>query len=308
MTRFFRKLFGSKASASSAETKAAGMVAETIGGVIERSPRATAMATLNESQRAELLAAHAETSRHLNELDAQMLDEGETDESVCRVNELADRIKWLENLYRQSLQAVPLSRCPFTGQVAAHSFDAAGLDGLWWRYHHPVRPQREPMAGPHFVGLTGAVRLAPPPETTPFLVVPGPDAPYVVPRVLRLPQVHAVISQLGIGRHRAAAITYFANAPLGEVRSPTLWGTGWNTMDIGARTEDDEISDDEEDFDFELAPWVRSGKLHWIAPNDTNLLLRSGLEGCPYLQVPGERKIQRLQFGQCWTDYLHEQL
>lgn len=37
MTGFFSKLFGSKASASSADTKAAGMVEETIGGVIERS-------------------------------------------------------------------------------------------------------------------------------------------------------------------------------------------------------------------------------------------------------------------------------
>lgn len=259
------------------------------------------MTTLDQAQRARLIEAHAKTTRDLEKLE-DAGDDGGGDEAIARVNALADRIQWIEETYEQALPRAALSRCPFTNQVAAHSFDPLGLDGLWWQYHHPIRPDSEPAAGPHFLALTGAVRLVPPLENTPFLVMPGPDAPFVVPRVLMLPQVKAVISLTAVGQHRAAAIMYFGTTTLDEVRPPTLWGTKWSSMDISERPpEDEEETDGEEDYDFELAPWIQSGKLLWIAPGDASLALRSGTAGCPYLQVPGARKLQMMQFGESWT-------
>ncbi len=53
-------------------------------------------------------------------------------------------------------------------------------------------------------------------------------------------------------------------------------------------------------WDFELAPWIQAGKLLWIAPGDDALALRSDVDACPYLALPGHRGITRLQDGEAW--------
>jgi hypothetical protein len=44
-------------------------------------------------------------------------------------------------------------------------------------------------------------------------------------------------------------------------------------------------------YDFELAEWLRSGKLLWIDPGDESATLREGPDGCPFLDLAGQRRI-----------------
>ncbi len=87
---------------------------------------------------------------------------------------------------------------------------------LWARrpvgdYESPGRPTESVTST--FVGLTGALRATAAIEYTPFLVKPGPSAPFVVPRILEAGAV-AVLSEVAIGSHTGYAVAYFAQTPL----------------------------------------------------------------------------------------------
>ena len=56
----------------------------------------------------------------------------------------------------------------------------------------------------------------------------------------------------------------------------------------------------DEDKEYDLRPWLESGRLRWIAPGDDSLELRTGADGCPYLDLPGERRRRYLQDGKTW--------
>jgi hypothetical protein len=45
------------------------------------------------------------------------------------------------------------------------------------------------------------------------------------------------------------------------------------------------LSTDPEEYDFDLAPWIRKGKLLWIAPDDPTFTLRSFVARCPYIDL-----------------------
>jgi len=206
------------------------------------------------------------------------------------------RSRQLWKTYEAGLPTVALSRCPFSGLVLEMPFDPLGLDGLWWRYEAPIRGYPKPL--PSFMALTGAVRLERPVENAPFLVVPGPGLPFVYPRLLSQGTIKGVMYAVAVGRHKAFVISYFApTRPLG-LAMPNLWAsnnyeftrpdgsTGWyETFDTAA------------DWDFELRPWFQSGQLLWIAPGDKDMKLQSGLDTCPYLDLTGERREQRLYQG-----------
>jgi hypothetical protein len=200
----------------------------------------------------------------------------------------------LEEEYLKSVPRVAVARCPFTGAELVRSVDTRGLDGLWWRYDNPVRPLEEPL--PTFFALTGAVKLAEV-EVIPFLCKPGPEVPFVIPRLLEQQSISAVISELGIGAHRGFAISYFADPTPEALTRFNDWGTdhyetpdGWASM-----------AEDVEPLDFDLAPWISSTKLAWIAPGDRDLSLRHDLADCPYLGLQGHRSFVRIQAGKVWT-------
>lgn len=246
--------------------------------------------------------AYGKATRELRQIEFDYDKPGAPSERLReRLNILSDQLVHLAYQYRDGLPAVSLSRCPFSGTEMRHSFDPYGFRGMWWHYHNPVRPEHEPAAGPHFLGLTGGARIVEPVEETEFLVVPGPAVPFVVPRVLRLPRVRAVISSVPVGRHVAFAITYYTLAPLENVRPPTIWATSFTSMASSARRALDEEIDDVEDWDFALTPWVSSEKLAWIDPSDATLTLRYGVRGCPYLAISGERESQCVQYGKVWA-------
>ncbi len=202
--------------------------------------------------------------------------------------------------YEEGLPRLALSRCPHTGLVEKHSFDPYGMDGLWWNYHAPARPLRERLFTCQ--AITGAVRIEPPAENFPFLARPGPGAPFVIPRLLEHPQVQAVVSSLACGRHQAFCIAYFAPDEVDGVEWPNDWGAGERWAEGGETYGGwTEAPDFEQEWDFDLAPWIERGKLFWIAPGDRRLALQRAVHGCPYLNLAGVRSMQHVQNGRVWT-------
>lgn len=209
----------------------------------------------------------------------------------------------LMELRDQYLELVPpmlVARCPFTDTEVRHSVDTAGLDGLWWRWEQPVRPAAEPVP-PTWLAMTGAMELSESVEDTPFLVRPGPAAPGVLPRMLEHESVRAVVCEVPVGRHRGFAVSYFADGDAAVVPVNT-WGASEHrflTRGSGMLSADLPATDDE--FDFELGPWIERGKLSWIAPGDETAELRTDLAGCPYLDLDGTREMQHIEGGAVWT-------
>ena len=238
---------------------------------------------MTPDRRAALLAEHAGLTESQRD---------ETDNGRAARQALRDE-------YVAGLPRVTLARCPFTDAVVTHSLDTAGLDGLWWRYEDVVRPAEE--VPRTFFALTGAVRLAEAIEDVPFLVKPGPEAPYVIPRILRHRDLRAVVSQVAVGAHTGYAVTYFADPVPPMLARANAWGANehWFADERGIWW--DASDDDEAELDFDLAPWVESGKLRWVAPGDTEVKPRTGLDGCPYVDLPGRRSYVRVQDGVAWT-------
>lgn len=202
---------------------------------------------------------------------------------------LADRLIFARDEYLALLPYRAVSRCPHTGLVALYPIDDAGLDGLWWRYEAPDRPLAD--LPPTLFALTGAVDVVDPIDPAPFAVRPGPGAPYVLPRLLVEDQAVAVLSSLTIGRHAGYVIAYYARAPLSTLCAAAEWGTDrWTLTPLQTRKPATiEMIELESERDYELTPWIESGRLRWIAPGDDTLSLRSGIEDCPYLEASGRR-------------------
>jgi hypothetical protein len=214
----------------------------------------------------------------------------------------AERARWrqvkeIAGRYELLLPEVPVARCPDTGALVRWPIDTAGLDGWFWRYEGPVRrpPTSRP---PRWLAMTGAMRLAEPVEYTPDVVIPGPGVPFVVPRILNGPDVRAVIAQVPVGAHTGWPISYFGPRPRDTVLV-NLWGTDTHmAYDDGTWRGWSHAFERASDYDFELGGWLDSGKLLWIAPGDDSATLREGRDGCPYLDLPGERRIANVWRGE----------
>lgn len=224
---------------------------------------------------------------------AQLLEEGNRLDAARGNGPRSERAMDLWRRYRQLLPEVTVARCPHGGGLLRWFMDPLGLDGWAWEYSvvgkQPVDPP------PLWLCMNGAMRLVPPLENTKQFVRPGPGVPYVVPRILRCPDVRAVISQVSVGAHTGWVISYFGPKPKG-VTLVNNWGKhehyvyddtgkwrGWNSDEKDQRTGQ---------YDFELAPWLRPGKLLWIAPGDESATLREGIDDCPYVDLPGHRRCQ----------------
>lgn len=221
---------------------------------------------------------------------------------VCMNNEIQELLE----SYMKGLPIRDLSRCPFTGEKVSMAIDDMGLDGLWWNYNAPKRPENK--LPDTWFALDGALKLKGEAEIAPFLCSPGPDVPFVLPRLLEFIQVKAVISTLKIGDHTAYPISYYADPMLyGEIRVND-WGTGryWETgsmiPELWSPGQYISLTPDEDEYDFDLEPWIKTGKLLWILPDDDSMTLHSHVYGCPYLDLPGNRRLKFIRDGFVWED------
>ncbi|WP_316573656.1 hypothetical protein [Nocardia canadensis] len=204
------------------------------------------------------------------------------------------RFSALHARYQELLPDIVVSRCPFTGQLVYWPLDIADVDGWFWMSSNPVR-RLDPV--PHtWLLMAGAMRLDGPPAPAPFARRVGPDVPYVYPQVLGHPEIRAVITQLRVGPHTGWPITYHCSVyrPRGIALEP-VWGSDhYDVVRAPGRYAawDDNWGSNSKDFD--LRPWLDSGKLQWIAPDDATATLRTGSADCPYPDLPGTRKYNRL--------------
>lgn len=203
----------------------------------------------------------------------------------------------LREEYARGVPVLPISRCPLTNEVLHHSIDTLGPDGLWWDYESPCRPPESVPVS--FVGLTGALRPSGPIEYSPFLVRPGPSVPFVIPRILEAGAV-AVLSTVPVGAHTGFSVAYFSQAGV-DTTLFNEWGANSYRRYVRGEAVSWDAAADADAMDFDLAPWLDRRLLGWIAPGDPDLTVRHGIEGCPYLDLPGSRAAQRIQYGTVWT-------
>ena len=213
------------------------------------------------------------------------------------------RVKTLDTYYQvlheygDRLLRAPFSRCPVTKQVLRRSLDPHGLGGPWWHKSRIVEIE-EPAAPPTFQLVLGSLSLhGRVPEEALAEVIPGPEAPFVVPRLLQLPGMRAVISRLTLEHGDVAhVIAYFSSESL----PPQVLHQHWLRQDLWFKTASGGTSwlTKNDPYDFALVPYVEAGQVLWIAPGDDELRLQSGTAGCPYLEIPGDPHPQMLSGGQ----------
>lgn len=268
---------------------------------------------LNKQEKTEILGRLLPLAQSYDQLalGLEPLDEEEQEnpEQKDLEEQLTGMDKEIQELLRRYLEGLPvrnLSRCPFTGEKLSLAIDDLGLDGLWWNYDAPKRPKNKLPAT--YFAMDGAIKLGGAPEKAPFLCSPGPDVPFVLPWILEFVQVKAVISSIRIGLHTAYPIFYYADPMLyGEMRVND-WGTGryWETGSIIPELftpgQYVSINPDSDKYDFNLEPWIKSGKLLWIAPGDESLTLHGHVSRCPYLDLPGSRRLKFIRDGKVWED------
>ena len=202
--------------------------------------------------------------------------------------------------YEDGLPRPAISRCPFSGSLVTMAIDTRGLDGPWWNAEVPARPVEA--LPPTAFAVTGAVAFDEPAPQTPFVCLPGPGVPYVVPRLLARPEIKAVLSSLRIGDLDAYAILYFADPTPPDILRVNTWGLDrYSAESVNGRAYSGQVFDTEIDFDFELEFYMRTGRLLWIAPGDDTLSLRAVTGNCPYLGLQGRRYPVGIFEGKIWS-------
>ncbi len=208
-------------------------------------------------------------------------------EAIASADQHLAVIKRAEREYFERLPREVMSCCPFCQQPLLRTFDRFGLDGMWWR--SDALPE-EPASCPHFCVLLGAVGFAGhQPESGNFEVSCGPEAPYVVPRLLRQPSVLAVVSSIHMKLgYTAYPIAYFAE----ERPAPQNLTAGWarNIYTYNAEDGRDEWRISNDDWDFDLRCWLLERRLLWCPPDSGNSFLSTDPpERCPFVDLPGRR-------------------
>jgi hypothetical protein len=202
--------------------------------------------------------------------------------------------------YGRRLPRVRASRCPYCAGVLEFTFDAFGLDGMWWAREGIV--ETAVPTDPHFTVLLGAIDFhgREPVEARPNgRVLPGPAVPFVVPRLLELPRMIVVISTLDLPHGDTAFLmAYFSDAPLAPGDLHQCWGRETFTVpdengDLGWTAATDR-------WDFDLQPWVGKGCVMWIDPGDTSFAIQN-TGRCPYIDLPGRREPQVIEVGKLST-------
>jgi len=204
--------------------------------------------------------------------------------------------------YSDRLPRLILSKCPHCGAPLKRAFDPYGLDGPWWQAAGICKVE-EPAHCGHFQVMLGAVALhGRVPVEVKEEVLPGPDVPFVVPKLLELPNMVAVVSWVSLATgDTALPIAYFST----EEIPPVMLHQPWCRKDYWFKTEtgDSGWSVANDLFDFDLKPFLGKGQLKWVDLEEKDLPLHPvGNEECPFLDLPGDRENQIVVAG---TRYLN---
>jgi hypothetical protein len=204
-------------------------------------------------------------------------------------SQLSKKIGELLDQYFARLPRFAFGRCPVCNSLLDQVFDPWGLDGFWWQEDLNGRCP-EPSACEHFRVLTGALNLnGQPPRGGEVESYPGPEVPYVIPKVLELPSMVAVISSLPMNNgYTAYPISYFSR----EKPPSTALANPWTktSCSFTAPNGASGFMYKTDPWDFELLPWVVKSKVQWIDPGDPRNILKAGpVEKFPYGKLQGLR-------------------
>jgi len=216
------------------------------------------------------------------------------------VQQLKNAINELLKTYYNRLPVFVLGRCPYCQKPLQSAFDPWGIDGFWWQQKLTgLRPK--PEGCEHFQVLTGALNLnGKPPVGGREDAHVGPAVPYVIPKVLSLPDMTAIVSALPMENgYVAYPIAYFASQPPPLPALANPWTLTSCTFTINGRASFAYMTDP---WDFDLLPWVNQGKLRWLEPGDKNhALSRRPPAEFPYATLPGPRLRQTIVKDQVFT-------
>lgn len=198
-----------------------------------------------------------------------------------------DESRLLRAQYFRRLPRQAMACSPFNGKPLVRAFDPFGLDGLWWK--SPAEAVNPP-PGPYFCVLRGAVSARGGElHAGSSEIEPGPEVPYVIPRLLEHPGMVMVIGEIEMADGPVAfPLAYFAERrpPVADLTADWclteyLYTTA--TGDEGWKTPNDP-------WDFDLLTWLKSGKVRWCEPGSGNTVLATAPpEECPYLELEGVR-------------------
>lgn len=254
------------------------------------------------------LLKNIQQARDLVRLTAQGVENAEKADSEAANLAYENTIIQVTQLIREYEERIPseqLSRCPFTGEELILAIDNFGLDGPWWEAENSARPVDRNT--PSLFAYSGAIRLDDAVPHTPFLCKPGPEIPFVTPRILAEPAIKAVLSSVSIGDYPGYLVAYFSDNIPFDIQRVNSWGLNYYAAeDALGRGYRDKTFDMAKEYDFELEPWIRAGKLLWIAPGDDNLMLRSTVARCPYLQLYGRQYPVGILEGEIWNSLIDE--
>jgi len=190
--------------------------------------------------------------------------------------------------YYNILPLVQFSICPFTGEKLMGSFDPVALDGLWWmEFTRDPFPLKNPPDT--FRVLRGAVNLnglKPMGGRNNALI--GPEVPYVIPRILAMPTMELVISQITLDNgYIVYAMAYFSHISVNQNQLTSAWLEKDEYYYIDSDGQSHwRIANDS--WDFDIGNWIRRDKVHWILPGSDSLATHSNNPvDCPYANVVG---------------------
>lgn len=233
------------------------------------------------------LSPRAALLHELAEIEAQRGGSGWDARPIEERRALLARAEELHSVYYRALPQVAISRSPISSAVVTKKMDLAGLDGPWWALGAYDGP---PEGDSNVLTYTGAMKLKAWPKDAAggAEIRPGPEVPYVIPRLLSLEGVVCVVSSMALLPEDATAwfITYFAEPRRPAAEAHQMWlrdivyyvdpqgFSRWNICN--------------DSWDFELGPWIARGKVLWTPPGDpAGTVTRDG--ACPYLDLPGGR-------------------
>ena len=163
--------------------------------------------------------------------------------------------------YWRWISPVELAQCPYCQKSLKLPFDGYDLNGFWWM----DRTQRVASGGEsceHFRLLLGAVNLnGRPVNGGLFECLPGPDKPYVVPRILEMPTMQAVMGAIKMHcGYTAYPIAYFSLQPSKD----RPFTQGWARKEYAFTLEDGRSGWDvtQESQDFDLRKWIHLKNIH----------------------------------------------
>ena len=173
------------------------------------------------------------------------------------LRQLADSCNALLERYLGGLPRVPVGRCPHCQGVTRRTIDVFGLDGPWWSH---FGPDLLPEACSHYIATLGALDLR---SQTPveaaarkLVIHPGPQVPYVVPRLLDRDGTACVLHALAIGggRYLAYLMSYYADPPAPLAEAHQSWPRDtWAWVDEAGNTWSDTRNDV---WSFTLRRWL----------------------------------------------------